>query len=68
MSCALRQLKRVMYWQTYPIHTQEHIKKKLIIAIDQYAYVVPYVEDEEKIFLKTMYASHKETKKYLSGK
>ena len=48
-------------------HPRTH-QKKLIIMIDQYAYVVPYVEDEEKIFFKTMYASHKETKKYLSGK
>lgn len=43
-------------------------QKKLIIEIDGYAYVVPFVEDDKKIFFKTMYPSRKDTKKYLSTK
>lgn len=39
----------------------------LIVAIDNYVYYVPYVEDEEKIFLKTIFPSRKATKKYLFG-
>lgn len=45
-------------------HPRTH-QKKLIIKIDDYIYVVPYVEDDEKIFFKTMYPSHEENKKYL---
>ncbi len=45
-------------------HPRTH-QKKLIIRIEDYLYVVPYVEDDEKIFFKTMYPSHEETKKYL---
>jgi uncharacterized DUF497 family protein len=42
----------------------EH-QKIFIINIEGYVYQVPYVEDEEKIFLKTIYPSRKATKKYL---
>lgn len=45
-------------------HPRNH-QKMLIIAINEYAYVVPYVEDEQKIFFKTIYPSRKQTKKYL---
>ncbi|MBI2039647.1 BrnT family toxin [Candidatus Microgenomates bacterium] len=52
----------------------EHPNKKrypnqriLVVEIDDYAYYVPYVEDEEKIFLKTIFPSRKATKKYLYG-
>ena len=38
-----------------------------IINIEGYAYRVPFVEDEEKIFLKTAYPSSNDTKKYLSN-
>lgn len=40
---------------------------KFIVKIKGYAYVIPYVEDDEKIFLKTIFPSRKETQKYLSG-
>lgn len=40
-------------------------QKMYIVEIDNYAYLVPYVEDEEKIFLKTIFPSRKATKKYL---
>lgn len=36
-----------------------------IIKINQYAYLVPYVEDETKLFLKTIIPNRKATKKYL---
>ena len=35
-----------------------------ILEIDQYAIVVPYVETENEIFLKTAFPSRKFTKKY----
>ena len=39
-----------------------------IVEINSYAYLVPFVEDEEKIFLKTIIPSRKATKKYLIDK
>lgn len=36
-----------------------------VIEINNYAYVVPYVEKEGKIFLKTIFPSRKYTKRYL---
>jgi uncharacterized DUF497 family protein len=38
----------------------------LIIRIGDYVYLVPYVEDKDKIFLKTIIPSRKATKQYLS--
>jgi len=35
-----------------------------IVIIDEYAYLVPFVEDKEKYFLKTIIPSRKMTKKY----
>ena len=43
-------------------------QKEFIILIEDYVYVVPFVEDEEKIFLKTVFPSRKETKRYLQDK
>lgn len=37
-----------------------------IVEVSDYAYVVPFVEDEEKYFLKTIYPSREATKKYLN--
>lgn len=39
----------------------------LIIDIRNYAYVVPFVEDGESYFLKTIYPSRKATKTYLNA-
>jgi len=36
-----------------------------IVEIDQYVYAVPFVEDDKKIFLKTIIPSRKLTKQYL---
>ena len=39
----------------------------LIVDIRIYAYVVPFVEDGESYFLKTIYPSRKATKRYLNA-
>ncbi|GIK55093.1 MAG: BrnT family toxin [Chloroflexi bacterium] len=39
----------------------------LVVAIDAYVYLVPYVENEEEIFLKTIIPSRQATKRYLGG-
>jgi len=42
-------------------------QKMFIVNMDDYAYLVPFVESEEIIFLKTIIPSRKATKKYLKG-
>lgn len=46
-------------------HVPYKHQKVFIINIDDYAYEVPFVEDDTKFFLKTAYPSHEATKKYL---
>ncbi|MBP9700528.1 DUF4258 domain-containing protein [Candidatus Woesebacteria bacterium] len=41
-------------------------QRVFIITIRSYVFIVPFVEDEEKIFLKTCYPSRKATKHYSS--
>ncbi len=40
-------------------------QKLFVVALRGYVYIVPFVEDEHKIFLKTIYPSRKLTRKYL---
>jgi uncharacterized DUF497 family protein len=42
-------------------------QKILIVDVEGYAYLVPYVQDAEGIFLKTIIPSRKATRKYLGG-
>jgi uncharacterized DUF497 family protein len=39
----------------------------LIINFNKYIYLVPFIENDEYIFLKTIIPSRKATKKYLRG-
>lgn len=41
-------------------------QKIFIVEIRDYVYLVPFVEDEEKVFFKTIIPSRKATKKYLT--
>lgn len=50
----------------HPLISKYLNQKVFIVEFDEYAYVVPYVEDDTKIFLKTIYPSRRRTKKYLS--
>ena len=43
-------------------------QKVFLVKIENYIYSVPYAEDNEKIFLKTIIPNSKATKKYLGGK
>ena len=42
-------------------------QKQYIVAVSGYAYVVPFVEETGKIFLKTIIPSRRMTKQYLTG-
>jgi hypothetical protein len=39
----------------------------LVVKIKDYAYLVPFVKDEEGKFLKTIIPSRKATREYLGG-
>jgi len=41
-------------------------QKIFIVEIYDYIHIVPFVEDEEKYFLKTIYPSREATKRYLN--
>jgi len=43
-------------------------QKLFVVNIHNYAYLIPFVEDEEKYFLKTMFPSRKMTRKYIVKK
>ena len=43
-------------------------QKVFLVKIEDYIYSIPYVEDDEKIFLKTIIPNSKATKKYLGDK
>ena len=40
-------------------------QRLFVVAIEDYDYLVPYVENEEEVFLKTAIPSRKATKQYL---
>jgi len=41
-------------------------QKIFVVAVNEYVYLVPFVEDDTKIFLKTIIPSRKATQQYLS--
>ena len=60
--------KRILDIVEHPNQEKYKGQKIFIISIHNYAYLVPFVESEEEIFLKTIIPSRKATKKYLGGK
>jgi hypothetical protein len=42
-------------------------QRVFLVKIEDYIYSVPYVENDEKMFLKTIIPNSKATKKYLGG-
>ena len=42
-------------------------QKIFVLQMDDYVYLVPFIEDEREIFLKTIIPSRKATKRYLKG-
>ncbi|MHB1864887.1 MAG: BrnT family toxin [Candidatus Saccharimonadales bacterium] len=51
----------------HPNHKRYYKQRIFIVKLNNYAYLVPYVEDEDKIFLKTIIPNSKATRRYLSG-
>ena len=42
-------------------------QKISVVIIEDYAYLVPFIEDEDEIFLKTIIPSRKATKQYVGN-
>ena len=42
-------------------------QRVFIVNVEGYAYLVPFVEDEREVFLKTIIPSRKATRDYLGG-
>ena len=51
----------------HPSQNKYPDQKMFIVNIDNYAYLAPFIEKGEVIFLKTIIPSRKATKKYLKG-
>ena len=49
----------------HPNQEEYSHQRMFIVVIESYAYLVPYVESDEHIFLKTIIPSRKATKQYL---
>lgn len=57
--------ERILYRGDHPNQYKYPGQKIVIVQIREYAFTVPFVEDEEKIFFKTIIPSRKATKKYI---
>lgn len=51
---------------THPNQAKYPRQQVLVVACDSYAYLVPFVEEEEYFFLKTVIPSRKATRDYLN--
>lgn len=49
----------------HPNPTRYAGQRMFVVRREDYAYLVPFVEDEETVFLKTIIPSRKATKQYL---
>jgi len=51
----------------HPNRSKYGHQKMLVVRIRDYAYLVPHVESESEIFLKSIIPSRKATREFLSG-
>jgi len=51
----------------HPNRDKDTNQRLFVVRIDDYAWLVPYVENDGEIFLKTIIPSRKATKKFLGG-
>ena len=51
----------------HPNQSKYPNQKMFVVDIDSYVYLVPFVENDAEVFLKTIMPSRKATKRYLRG-
>ena len=49
----------------HPNQEQYQGQRIFVVEVNEYVHLVPFVEDEKEVFLKTIIPSRKATKKYL---
>lgn len=59
--------KKLLAIEAHPKSEKYPTHKILVILLNGYVHIVPYVETEEEIFLKTVYPDRKYHKKYAGG-
>ena len=59
--------KRVLDDFDHPNQKRYPGQRIMAVEIDNYVFLVPYIPEDGKIFLKTIIPSRKATKKYLGG-
>jgi uncharacterized DUF497 family protein len=63
----LIETKQVLDIIKHPNEDKYPNQRIFVVEFNNYVYLVPFVEDETQIFLKTIIPSRKATKKYLKG-
>lgn len=58
----------ILHDYVHPNQKRYSGQRIMVIGINNYAYLIPYVEDEEEIFLKTIIPSGKATEIYFGEK
>ena len=56
---------KILYIAFHPYQEKYPGQSIFILDIDDYCYLVPFVEDDNEVFLKTIIPSRKATRKYL---
>lgn len=51
----------------HPNETKYLHQRMMVVNLDDYAWLVPYVEDNDTLFLKTIIPSRKATMRFLRG-
>ncbi len=51
----------------HPNETKYPNQRILVVALDEYIYLIPFVEESDYYFLKTIIPSRKATRDYLAG-
>ena len=63
----LIETKQILDIIKHPDEDKYPNQRIFVVLYNNYVYLVPFVEDEAQIFLKTIIPSRKATKKYLKG-
>jgi hypothetical protein len=51
--------------RTHPNADRYGHQRQLVVQIEAYAWIVPFVEEGDAVFLKTMFPSRKATRRYV---
>jgi uncharacterized DUF497 family protein len=61
------QSRRLLDDLIHPNNSKHPGQRMFVVEVDEYAWLVPYVENDDEIFLKSIIPSRKATKHYLRG-